>query len=158
MLSTTAAITVLKPIADVFAAVQTPSPYFVARASAPLTPGVDIVWTFPEMDTAVPVHVESVEPNRKIRFQWDGVGGKNTVEFTFAPLAESGQALAKRLGVPANPATTVTVTETGWPDTPDGRKASYGNTMGWTQMLCALKAHLEHGINLRRGAFLHHPF
>ena len=32
-------------------------------------------------------------------------------------------------------------------------KASYGNCQGWMQMLCALKAYLEHGINLREGMF-----
>lgn len=28
---------------------------------------------------------------------------------------------------------------------------SYGNCMGWSQMLDAMKAWLEHGINLREG-------
>jgi hypothetical protein len=31
--------------------------------------------------------------------------------------------------------------------------ASYGNCQGWMQMLCAMKAYLEHGINLREGMF-----
>ena len=33
-------------------------------------------------------------------------------------------------------------------------KASYDNCYGWTQMLCALKAYLEYGINLRQGMFI----
>jgi hypothetical protein len=45
------------------------------------------------------------------------------------------------------------VTEHGWRETQTGLNGSYGNCMGWTQMICALKAWLEHGINLREGAF-----
>jgi uncharacterized protein YndB with AHSA1/START domain len=47
----------------------------------------------------------------------------------------------------------VTITESGWKDNDTGRKSSYGNCMGWSQMLSALKAWLEYGINLRRGAY-----
>ncbi len=49
--------------------------------------------------------------------------------------------------------TLVTTSEAGWRETDTGLKASYGNCMGWTQMLCALKAWVEHGINLREGMF-----
>jgi uncharacterized protein YndB with AHSA1/START domain len=49
--------------------------------------------------------------------------------------------------------TLVTITESGWKDTPKGRESSYGNCGGWTQMLCSLKAWLEYGINLRKGAY-----
>ena len=41
----------------------------------------------------------------------------------------------------------------GWRDTPKGQKSSYGNCFGWTQMLCCLKAWVEHRINLRQGFF-----
>jgi uncharacterized protein YndB with AHSA1/START domain len=49
--------------------------------------------------------------------------------------------------------TRVDIEEGGWDDSEAGRKASYGNCMGWSQMLCALKAWVEHGINLREGAY-----
>lgn len=159
-LSTSVSITVLKPTSEVFAAVLTPVPFFVAQANAPMAAGKTSIWNFPEIPNVnVPVEVEAVEPGKLVRFFWEGMGGeKNRVEFAFAPLDAGGRALAGRLGIPADPATTVTVTESGWPDTPDGHKAALGNTMGWTQMLCALKAHLENGVNLRRGAFLHYKF
>ena len=41
----------------------------------------------------------------------------------------------------------------GWRDTPKGQESSYGNCFGWTQMLCCLKAWVEHRINLRQGFF-----
>ena len=47
----------------------------------------------------------------------------------------------------------VTISEEGWRPTAAGLKASYGNCQGWMQMLCALKANIEHGINLRDGMF-----
>ena len=46
------------------------------------------------------------------------------------------------------------IEEGGWRETPTGLKASYGNCMGWSQMLCALKAWIEHGINLRDGMYV----
>jgi uncharacterized protein YndB with AHSA1/START domain len=49
--------------------------------------------------------------------------------------------------------TLVSISEEGWRQTEGGLKASYGNCQGWTQMLCALKAYLEYGINLREGMF-----
>ena len=49
--------------------------------------------------------------------------------------------------------TLVTIAEEGWRETPNGLKASYGNCEGWSQMLAALKAWLEHGINLREGFY-----
>jgi uncharacterized protein YndB with AHSA1/START domain len=49
--------------------------------------------------------------------------------------------------------TLVTISEEGWRETPAGQKASYGNCEGWTGMLCAMKAQLEYGINLREGFY-----
>jgi uncharacterized protein YndB with AHSA1/START domain len=66
-------------------------------------------------------------------------GYDTTVTMTFEPL-DDGRTL-------------VTIAEEGWRGTPAGLKASYGNCEGWTQMLCALKAHLEHRINLREGFY-----
>ena len=50
-------------------------------------------------------------------------------------------------------ATLVTIAEGGWRETETALKASYGNCMGWSQMLCAMKAWIEHGINLREGMY-----
>ena len=49
--------------------------------------------------------------------------------------------------------TLVTISEQGWRETQGGLDASYGNCMGWSQMLCALKMWIEHGINLRDGMY-----
>ena len=47
--------------------------------------------------------------------------------------------------------TLVQITEEGWRETRGGLQASYGNCMGWSQMLAALKMWVEHRINLRAG-------
>jgi len=49
--------------------------------------------------------------------------------------------------------TKVEIAEAGWRSTEAAVKASYGNCMGWAQMLAALKAWKEYGINLREGAY-----
>ena len=49
--------------------------------------------------------------------------------------------------------TLVEISEDGWPLTDAGLASSYGNCMGWAQMICAMKVWLEHGINLREGMY-----
>lgn len=49
--------------------------------------------------------------------------------------------------------TKVDITETSWQATTDGAKAAFGNCMGWTGMMAAMKAWLEYGINLREGFY-----
>ena len=67
-------------------------------------------------------------------------GYKTTVTMTFEPLDGGKRTL-------------VSIAEEGWRETPTGLKASYGNCQGWAQMQCALKAWVEHGINLREGMY-----
>ena len=63
--------------------------------------------------------------------------GSTTVTMAFAP-TDDGRTL-------------VTIAEEGWTDSAAGRTASYGNCEGWTGMLCALKAWIEHGATPRAG-------
>lgn len=89
--------------------------------------------------------VVEVEPERRIVLRWAASEGaaadgyQTTVTLRFEPL-EDGRTL-------------VSISEEGWRPTEAGLKASYGNCQGWMQMLCALKAYLEYGINLREGMF-----
>ena len=135
-----------KPVAEVFDGVYNPSKlarYFTtAGASGPLDPGKTVIWKFADYPGDIPVRVKEVVPNRLIAFEWDageGVEGVTRVEIRFEPL-EDGSTL-------------VSISESGWPSTDQGLKASYGNCQGWTQMSCCLKAFLEYGINLRKGAY-----
>jgi uncharacterized protein YndB with AHSA1/START domain len=136
---------VRRPVAEVFDAVYNPDKlrrYFTTgSASGPLDEGTTVLWDFADHPGAFPVEVKKVVPGKLIVFEWASAeGGYNTrVEMTFE-------------AVDAN-TTLVGITESGWRDTSKGRESSYGNCQGWTQMLCCLKAWVEHGINLREGAY-----
>lgn len=149
---------IAKPVAEVFEAVADPaklSRYFTTGgAKGRLETGATVHWDFHDFPGAFPVEVVEVEPNRRIVLRWeanegapsdgnDGVtasaGYMTTVTMTFEPL-DDGRTL-------------VSIAEEGWRETGAGLKASYGNCQGWMQMLCALKAYLEYGINLREGMF-----
>ncbi|HYS53387.1 MAG TPA: SRPBCC domain-containing protein [Thermoanaerobaculia bacterium] len=135
-----------KPAAEVFDAVRDPaklSKYFATGgASGPLDEGTQPTWRWADHPgiTGV-VEVKKVIPNQLIVFEWEASeGGYNTsVEMKFEPLNDRE--------------TLVSITESGFKDTPKGRESSYGNCHGWTQMICSLKAWLEYGINLRKGAY-----
>lgn len=141
---------IARPVADVFEAVADPSRlscYFTTGgARGRLETGATVTWDFHDFPGAFPVHVVEVVPERRIVLRWEagdggsgGAGYDTTVTITFEPLDEGR--------------TLVTIQEEGWRETPEGLAASYGNCGGWMQMLCALKAWIEHDINLREGMF-----
>jgi uncharacterized protein YndB with AHSA1/START domain len=136
-----------KPVHEVFEAVADPeqlSAYFTTGgAKGRLEAGKTVSWDFHDFPGAFPVHVKEVVPNERIILEWKanepGADYNVQVEMTFAPAGEER--------------TKVGIAESGWRDTEAGLKASYGNCMGWSQMLAALKAWKEYGINLREGAY-----
>jgi len=133
-----------KPVAATFNAVYNPailSRYFTTGgASGPLATGKTVMWDFADFPGAFPVTVKRCVRNRRIAIGWgSATGGNNTVEFRF-----------KKVGPRC---TEVRIRESGWPDTPKGRKAAFDNCMGWSQMLAAMKAWCEHRINLRNGFY-----
>jgi uncharacterized protein YndB with AHSA1/START domain len=140
---------IARPVEEVFEAVVDPdtlSHYFTTGgAKGRIEKGATVTWDFADYPGAFPVEVVDVEPNQSIVLRWDANEGENgpkyktRVTMTFEPV-EDGRTL-------------VSIEEEGWHDTEGGLKASYGNCMGWSQMLCALKAWVEHGINLREGMY-----
>lgn len=152
-------IKIQKPIAEVFDAVYNPkklSGYFTtAGASAPLDEGTTVYWEFADHPGPFPVKVEKTVPKELIAFSWAAadkeiVEQQKSLKNAVLPYDTHVEMRFESLG-PAN--TLVTVSEGTWRETEKGLKSSYGNCMGWTQMICCLKAFTEHGINLRKGAF-----
>lgn len=148
---------IARPVEQVFEAIADPaqlSHYFTTGgAVGRLETGATVQWDFADFPGAFPVEVVEVEPNRRIVLRWQanegpsedgqataGAAYMTTVVIGFEPL-DDGRTL-------------VTIEESGWRETPGGLKASYGNCMGWSQMLCALKVWVEHGINLRDGMYV----
>jgi len=140
---------IARPVHDVFEAVADPdqlSGYFTTNgAKGRLETGATVIWDFADFPGAFPVHVVEVEQDRRIVLRWQAADAgeddpyETTVSMEFEQL-DDGRTL-------------VTIAEEGWRETAAGQEASYGNCEGWTGMLCALKLHVEHGINLRDGFY-----
>ena len=132
-----------RPAAEVFDAVVNPkklSGYFttIKGASAPLVAGTTVTWW-----GEVPVEVDEVVQNERIVLRWDAHDAKppykTRIEMKFEALDDGG--------------TFVTIAETGWHEDETGRKNSYMNCEGWSQMLSCMKAYVEYVINLRDGYY-----
>ncbi|CAM2978389.1 SRPBCC family protein [Skermania piniformis] len=140
---------VARPCAQVFEAVADPeqlSRYFTTGgARGRLATGATVTWDFADFPGAFPVTVVEAQPPRRIVIEWAGQetvdpAGATRVVFEFEPVDDDTRTL-------------VTITETSWRPTQDGARAAFGNCMGWTGMLAALKIWVEHGINLREGFY-----
>ena len=136
-----------RPVHEVFEAVADPaqlSQYFTTGGAAGrLEEGATVTWDFHDFPGAFPVWVREVIPDERIVLEWKAnepdTDYRVTVTMTFQP-TDDGR-------------TKVEIAEEGWHDTPAALKASYGNCMGWSQMVAALKMWLDHGINMREGMY-----
>jgi uncharacterized protein YndB with AHSA1/START domain len=145
LLEIKAAIQILKPAAEVFEAIVDPakmSGYFISESTGRMEEGKQLIWRFPEFDMDVPVRVGRIEKDTYISYYWEDAGKEMLVEMSLSP--SSGQA------------TVVRVTEKSRENDEAGIKWLKGNTEGWANFLACLKAYLEYGINLRKGAFDYH--
>lgn len=146
-LSFTVSGRVARPVAQVYEAVADPdqlSKYFTTGgARGRLEPDADVTWDFADFPGEFPVTVVEADPPRKLVIRWEGrsaLESETTTTFEFEPIDGDSRTL-------------VTITESAWQLTPDGAKNAFGNCEGWTGMLSALKAWVEHGINLREGFY-----
>lgn len=136
---------IAKPVSEVFDAVYNPgklSGYFTTGgASAPLDEGTRVKWDFHDYPGAFPVRVDTVERNKLIVLHWKAKDGdyETEVHLRFEPT--DGASTMVRIG------------ESGWKETQKGLDASYGNCIGWMQMICCLKVYVERGENLREFFF-----
>ena len=137
-----ASIQILKPVHEVFEGIvdsEKMSNYFISESTGRMEERRQLTWRFPEFDMNVPVRVGKIEKDKYISFYWDTNGRELLVEMTLAPYADN--------------ATVITVTEKGMENSEAGINWLKGNTEGWANFLACLKAYLEYGINLRKGAF-----
>ncbi|PKQ00335.1 MAG: ATPase [Alphaproteobacteria bacterium HGW-Alphaproteobacteria-13] len=150
---------IAKPVHEVFEAVADPaklSHYLTTGgAKGRLETGATVEWDFHDYPGAFPVYVIAVVPDEKIVLEWQANEGE-------APNVEGGSLetadyrtrvtmLFKGLD---DGRTLVKISEEGWRENQGALDASYGNCQGWSQMLCALKVWIEHGINLREGMYV----
>ena len=136
------AMQIQKPIHEVFEAIVNPkkmSNYFIASSTGIMEEEKNLIWKFPEFDIECPVKVGKVENNKYVSFYWDNDGFELLVEIS----------LSKK----ENNSTLVSISEKSMENNEAGLKWLSGNSFGWSNFLACLKAYLEYGINLRKGAF-----
>lgn len=134
-----ATIQIQKPIEEVFEGIVNPekmTKYFISESNGRMETGKELIWKFPEFPDLVPVKDISVDINRSVSFVWDN---ETVVTIT--------------LEAQADKSTVVKVTEDGKAYSEDNLKWAIGNTEGWANFLACMKAYLEYGIQLRKGAF-----
>lgn len=133
------------PAAKVFEAVADPAQlsqhFTMGGARGRMDTGATVTWEFADFPGAFDVQVIEAAPARRIAFDWPHPSspGANRVTFTFDEFAPGR--------------TRVTVTETGWQPTAPDLQSAYGNVMGWSYMLAAMRVWLDHGIAMRPGMF-----
>ena len=137
------AIQISKSKAEVFDAIANPekmSNYFISESTGYMVEVEFITWRFPEFEGEVLIEVKRVITDELISFVWEGAKTKR---------------LLVSIGLKEMPdkSTVVIVTEGKMDNDKAGIQWFGGNTEGWANFLACLKAFLEHGINLRKGAF-----
>ena len=136
------ALQILKPVNMVFEAIIDPvkmSNYFISKSSGRMVEGREVRWSFPEFEGEFPIRVGRIERDRYVSYYWDVDGEELLVEMVLTPVDDG--------------ATVVTITEKGMENDEAGIRWLMRNTEGWANFLACLKAYLEYGIELRKGAF-----
>ena len=137
-----AAMQIQKPIIEVFEAIVNPdkmSNYFISKSTGKMEEGKELIWNFPEFDFDCPVRIGKIITNEYISYYWQM---DNLELFVEMKLTER-----------ENNSTLVSITEKSRDNDEAGLKWLSGNSFGWSNFLACLKAYLEYGINLRKGAF-----
>lgn len=127
---------------DIYEAIVDPekmSNYFISKGSARMEQGKTITWKFPEFDLEFPIKVNTLEEGKYVSWYWEVNDKELLVEIILIPRNDGS--------------TIVTIKETGMANDEAGINWLKGNTEGWANFLACLKAYLEYGINLRKGAF-----
>ncbi|NGM65202.1 SRPBCC domain-containing protein [Sphingobacterium sp. SGR-19] len=134
-----ASIGIQKPIEEVFESIVDPEimvNYFISKSSGRMKSGQEIHWEFPEFEDSFPVSIREIRENEYISFVWDP---DSVVEIKLESLAKGD--------------TVVRVFEEGHQSDDEGIKWAIGQSEGWANFLACMKAWLEYGIHLRKGAF-----
>lgn len=143
LLQINTALQISKPKNEVFEAIVEPqkmSDYFISESSGRMEEGESVNWKFPEFKEIITIKVLQVVPHEKISYEWEGSKDKRLqVDITL-------------FDRPGNN-TLVRISEGKMENNEEGITWLTRNTEGWANFLACLKAYLEHGINLRDGAF-----
>ncbi|PVX46814.1 uncharacterized protein YndB with AHSA1/START domain [Flavobacterium sp. 103] len=134
-----ATIQIQKPIEEVFEGIVNPEKmtnYFISESSGRMETGKELIWKFPEFPVEVTIKDIQIEINRSVSYVWDP---KTVVKIILEEQPDKS--------------TVIKVTEDGKTYNEANLKWALGNTEGWANFLACMKAYLEYGIQLRKGAF-----
>ncbi|HEY0823550.1 MAG TPA: SRPBCC domain-containing protein [Ramlibacter sp.] len=135
-LSVHAQMLIRRPASEVFRAFVEPAyttKFWFTRSTGPLVPGAQVHWEWEMYGAGTEVRVVAVEQDQRLRIEWDDP--PRPVEWRFEPRG-SGQTL-------------VTVETSGFRGTDDEIVAQALDAKGgFTTVLAACKAFLEHGLQL----------
>ncbi|MGB5287770.1 MAG: SRPBCC domain-containing protein [Ignavibacteriaceae bacterium] len=138
-LESNATIQIQKPIEEVFEGIVNPekmTKYFISESSGRLETGKEVIWKFPEFEDKFPIKEIKIENTSTISFVWDP---ETIVKITLEKLPDDS--------------TIVRVNENGKELDEANLKWALENSGGWANFLACMKAYLEYGIQLRKGAF-----
>lgn len=138
-LKSKASIQILKPIEEVFEAIVNPdkmTQYFISESNGRIENGAELKWKFAEFEELFPITQINVKSPSFISFVWD-------IETVVEMHLESFK----------NENTVVRVKEAGKVMSEENLAWALSNSAGWANFLDCLKAYLEYGINLRKGAY-----
>ncbi|MBD1434893.1 SRPBCC domain-containing protein [Sphingobacterium sp. DN00404] len=138
-LTAKATLQIQKQIHEVFEAIVNPekmTKYFISESTGRMETGKELLWEFGDFPGKFPVKVTEVQPNKFIEFVWDE---ETVVRITLEEQPDKS--------------TVVKVTEGEKQLNEKNIKWLTDNTFGWGNFLDCMKAYLEYGIQLRKGAF-----
>ncbi|WP_222984044.1 SRPBCC domain-containing protein [Flagellimonas meishanensis] len=132
-------IQIQKSIEEVFEGIVNPekmTKYFISESSGRLETGKEVIWKFPEFEDKFPIKEIKIENTSAISFVWDP---ETIVKITLEKLPDDS--------------TIVRVNEKGKELNEADLKWALENSGGWANFLACMKAYLEYGIQLPKGAF-----
>lgn len=110
--------------------------YFINESTGDLVEGQIQQWKFAEFKIRFPVSNVKLEVNKSISFVWDP---ETVITISLEPFKEGH--------------TVVKVVEDGKELNEENMKWLVSNAGGWANFLASLKAYLEYGVILRKGAY-----
>lgn len=141
-LTAQASIQIQKTAAVVFNAIinaNEMSQYFIEKSSGNLIENSEVTWKFPEFPDLFPVKGLRIIKDEYISFDWSGGIENMKVEIFLFPQEDDS--------------TVMKIIEHEMEKSEEGIVQMMRQTEGWANFLACLKANLEYGINLRKGAF-----
>ena len=130
---------IAKSIEEVFDAIVNPEQiikYFASEVSGKLDLGEKVFWSFDDAGVKLEVTILKIEHNKHISFQWEASGKTAVVDIE---LETKNQNL-----------TDIRIRESSFELNESEVQMALGQTQGWTDFICSLKAYLYAGINLRK--------